>query len=553
MQIKPGLRHFAAAAAAAAAMLITAQAGAAQGSAASGSYEDLLSLFAQWRAFEQPPDRNGAPDYTAATFARRHGELKAWQQRLAAINPGSWRVEQQVDYQVVRAEMNGMDFYIRVLQPWARDPAFYATVWTDQSDTPAHEGTTHHRLAELWTYQFPLSKAAEAKLAAELAIIPPLLEQARQNLTGNARDLWITGTGSMQKEVDALDALAAKTPRSGKALRQSIRAAREATVQFVAWLEQQAPSKNGPSGIGKDNYTWSLRNVHLVPMTWDEEVAVLKSELARAHASLMLEEERNRGLPPLKAIATPEEYQQRANEAVTKFITYLRDRDLFPMRDYMDPALRAQMGAFVPLESRNFFAIAEHYEPLTLYTHFYHWWDLAQIRDDPHASPIRRGALLYNIWDSRAEGMATAMEEFMLHAGLFDDSPRKREIVWIMLAQRAARGLASLYAHANLFDIQQAKAFQVKWTPRGWMRPDLDLLGFEQQLYLRQPGYGSSYVTGKYMLERLMKDDADRLGAQFTLKRYFEEVNRAGMIPVSLIRWQVTGQDDEIREMNQAR
>jgi hypothetical protein len=529
--------------------MISVQASASQESVASGTYEDLVSLFAQWRAFEVPPDRDGAPDYTAATFAHRHGELKAYQQRLAAIDPASWPVERQVDYQLVRAEMNGMDFYIRVLQPWARDPAFYTTVWSERSDTPAHEGPAHHHLAELWTYEYPLSKASEAKLAVELAVVPPLLAQARLNLTGNARDLWITGTGSMQQQVEALDALAAKTATSGKALRQAVHAAREATVQFVGWLEQQAPSKNGPSGIGKENYSWSLRNVHLIPMTWDEEVAVLKSELARAYASLKLEEERNRALPPLPVIATPEEFQIRANEAVTKYIAFLKDRDLFPMRDYMDPALRAQMGGYVPVETRNFFAIATHYEPLTLYTHFYHWWDLAQMRDDPHESPIRRGALLYNIWDSRAEGMATAMEEFMLHAGLYDDSPRAREIVWIMLAQRAARGLASLYAHANMFDIQQAKAFQVKWTPRGWMRPDLDLLGFEQQLYLRQPGYGSSYVTGKYLLERLMKDYADQLGNGFTLHRYFEDVNYAGMIPVPLIRWQLTGQDDEIRDM----
>jgi uncharacterized protein (DUF885 family) len=550
MQIRNKFRHIASAAAVAAMMVAPAQAS--EDGAGSGSYQDLVSLFAQWRAFEQPPDRDGAPDYTAATFARRHAELKEYQQRLAAINPGSWPIEQQVDYQLVRAEMNGMDFYIRVLQPWARDPAFYTTVWADQSDTPAHEGPTHHHLAELWTYEYPLSAETEAKLAAELSIIPPLLDQAWLNLTGNARDLWVTGTGSMQKQVDALDALAQKTAGSGKALRQAIRAAREATASFVGWLGQQAPSKDGPSGIGKDNYSWGLRNVHLVPMTWDEEVAVLKSELARAHASLKLEEGRNRALPPLPVIATPEEYQVRANEAVTKFIAFLRDREMFPMRDYMDPALRAQMGEYVPIEMRNFFGIATHYEPLTLYTHFYHWWDLAQMRDDPHESPIRRGALLYNIWDSRAEGMATAMEEFMLHAGLFDDSPRTREIVWIMLAQRAARGLASLYAHANLFDIQQAKAFQVKWTPRGWMRPDLDLLGFEQQLYLRQPGYGSSYVTGKYMLERLMKDYADKRGTEFTLRRYFEDVNRAGMIPVPLIRWQLTGQDEEIRALNQA-
>ena len=153
---------------------------------------------------------------------------------------------------------------------------------------------------------------------------------------------------------------------------------------------------------------------------------------------------------------------------------------------------------------------------MTLYTHFYHWWDLAQIRETPHESLIRRGPLLYNIWDTRAEGMATANEEFALHMGYYDDNPRAREIVWIMLAQRAARGLASLYAHANEFDIKQAKDFQVEWTPRGWMRPDLDLLHFEQQLYLRQPGYGTSYVTGKYLLDVLMKDRAKQLGDGFT-------------------------------------
>jgi hypothetical protein len=507
------------------------------------SYDGLLKLFQDWRAFERPPFVAGAPDYTAATFARRHQELAAYRQRLAAIDTAGWSVDQKVDHALVRAELNGFDFYVRVLQPWVRDPAFYQSIWNDQSDTPAHEGSEHHGIIELWTYAYPLSKDAEAKLTRELGVVPPLLAQAERNLTGNARDLWITGAGTMRKQVDSLDALAKKTEGSGKALKDAIRAAREATVRFVAWLDAEAPSKNGPSGIGKENYTWSLQNVHLVPMSWAEEVALLKRELARTHAGLKLEEARNKALPALPVIADDAEYQRRANDAVTRFLDYLEKRDLYPMRDNMDPALRAQMGAYVPIETRNFFAIATHYEPLTLYTHFYHWWDLARMRDEPHASPIRRGALLYNIWDSRAEGMATAMEEFMLHAGLFNDSPRTREVVWIMLAQRAARGLASLHAHANEFDLQQAKAFQVEWTPRGWMRPDLDLLGFEQQLYLRQPGYGTSYVTGKHLLDDLMRERAHEQGDGFTLKQYFDDVNGAGMIPVSMIRWQLTGKE----------
>jgi hypothetical protein len=508
-------------------------------------YDSLVRLFADWRAFEHPPMKEGAPDYTAATFARRREELRGFRERLDAIDADAWPVEARVDLALVRAEMNGFDFYARVLQPWARDPAFYHSVWDEQSDTPAHEGTTHHDLVELWTYRFPLSREDEAKLARELAVIPPLLAQARGNLTGNARDLWVTGAGTMRGQIEILDALAEKTAGSGRALNRAIRDAREATVAFVAWLDGQAPSKNGPSGVGKDNYTWSLQNVHLVPMTWDAEVDLLKRELARAHAALKLEEAHNVGLPELPVIRSPDEYQRRGNAAVTRFLDFLRTRDLYPMRDNMDPALRARIGEYAPPETRNFFAIATHCEPLTLYTHFYHWWDLARMRDEPHPSPVRRGPLLYNIWDSRAEGMATAMEEFMLHAGLYDGQPRAREIVWIMLAQRAARGLASLYAQANIFDLQQAKAFQVKWTPRGWMRPDLDLLGFEQQLYLRQPGYGTSYVTGKHLLDDLMRVRADQLGAGFTLKRWFDEVNGAGMIPVSTIHWQLTGMESQ--------
>ena len=332
-----------------------------------------------------------------------------------------------------------------------------------------------------------------------------------------------------------------KAAQAGAGLRTAITAATKATAEFTGWLEAQAPGKTGPSGVGKENYSWSQQNVHLVPLDWDEEVTLLKRELARAHASLVLEEQRNRDLPPLKAVASPQEYQQRANDAITKYMAFLKDRDILTVEPYLDPAMRAHIGAFVPEDKREFFSIANHYEPMTLFAHFYHWFDHAWMTRAPNPSPIRREALPFNIWDSRAEGQATAMEELILHAGYYDDNPRAREIVWIMLAQRCARGLASLYAQANEFDIARAKAFQAEWTPRGWMRLDLDLVGFEQQLYLRQPGYGTSYVTGKYLIDELIKDRAHQLGKDFTLRRFFDEYNGAGLIPVSLVHLQLTG------------
>lgn len=506
------------------------------------AYDDLVKLFADFLAFERPPLKNGAPDYTAETMATRRATLETFKSRLASTDPAAWPVEQQVDHALVRAEMNGLDFDLRVLRPWARDPAFYKSVWTGQSDTPAHEGPTHHAIVDLWTYSFPLSAANETRLVAELRTIPPLLAQARENLVGNARDLWITGTGTMAQQVADLDSLDKTIAAERSELKRAIHDARSATTEFVQWLERQAPSKTGPSGVGKEHYTWSLRNVQLVPLTWDDEVVLLKRELARAHASLKLEEQRNRGLPALTPAATAEEYRQRANAAVTKYIAFLKGKDILTVQDYLDPAMRAHLGNFVPIERRNFFAIASHHEPMTLFAHFFHWFDHAWMKQAPHASAIRRGATLFNVWSTRAEGMATAMEELILHAGYYDDNPRAREIVWIMLAQRCARGLASLYAQANQFDISQAKAFQVEWTPRRWMRPDLDLLNFEQQLYLRQPGYGTSYVTGKYLIDELIQERAHQLGDAFTLRRFFDEFNAAGVIPIPLIRWQLTGQ-----------
>jgi hypothetical protein len=505
------------------------------------SYDALVSLFTEWRAFERPPTRDGAPDYTAATFARRHAELPKWQARLAAIKPDAWPLAQQVDHQLLRAEMNGFDFYVRVLQPWVRDPAYYVSIWTAQSDTPAHEGPTNHAAIELWQYRFPLDAKSERALSAELRTIAPLLAQARGNLTGNARDLWIGGIKPVKQQIADLDELEKRVPQAGKDFKRALDEGRTATRDFVAWLEEQAPKKDGPSGIGKDNYTWLLQNVYLVPMTWDDEVMLLKRELARAHSSLKLEELRNAALPPLQPASTPEEYRQRANDAVTKLMRFVERKKLLPVKPNMEPALRAQMGEFVPEANRNFFYIASHLEPLALFTHFYHWWDLAQMRDEPHASPIRRGALLYNIWMSRAEGMATGFEEMTMHAGLYDDNLRAREIQWIMLAQRAARGLGSLHAQANEFTMKQAADFHVAWTPRGWMSPTLDLLGFEQHLYLRQPGYGTSYVTGKYLIEQLWLERSKQLGKDFSSSALFAEFNEVGLIPVSLIRWQLTG------------
>jgi hypothetical protein len=50
-------------------------------------------------------------------------------------------------------------------------------------------------------------------------------------------------------------------------------------------------------------------------------------------------------------------------------------------------------------------------------------------------------------------------------------------------------------------------------------------------------------------IERLLAERSHQLGGAFKLSDFFAEVDAAGVIPVSLIRWQLTGKDDEIRTL----
>jgi uncharacterized protein DUF885 len=501
-------------------------------------YEDLASLFGEWRSFQRPKIVNGVPDYTGRAMAAQHRELAGWQRRLAGIDPRGWPVSQQVDYHVVRAEMNGLDFDHRVLKPWASNPAFYVTVFTEESDQPAREGPFAYGAVELWTYTFPLAAEDAAKVGAGIRAIPKLLVQAKTNLTGNGKDLWTWGTKSIRQQSADLADLSSKVTDS--ALKADVDRAKKATEEFASWLESQAPSKTGPSGVGVDNYDWYLKNVQLAPYTWREEVTIMERELARANALLAMEELRNAKLPVQVPIKSAEEYDRRFGAAVTEYMAYLRDHDILEVRDYMDPALRARIGSYRP-GPREFFSEIDYRDPELMRTHGYHWFDKGRMARMPHASPIRRGALLYNIFNTRTEGHATGWEELMMQAGMFDARPRTRELLYILLAERAARALGDLKMHSNEYSLEQAAVFTSANTPRGWLSLDGNLVRGEQHLYLQQPGYGTSYVIGKIEIEKLLGERKEQLGNRFTMRRFMEEFDGAGLVPASLIRWELTG------------
>ncbi len=522
--------------------------------APSASHADLVALFRDWRVFVRPIVRAGVPDYSPAAMARKAADLPLYRSRLAAIATTGWSAADRNDWRLIQAEMNGFDFSLRVLKPWARDPAFYQNVFGEESDVPAHEGPSATPTIDLFAYTYPLSPADDRTLTEAIGGVPAMLAAARTNLAGSeAADLWRYGDRTFREQSTVLAALdrgdlrmrtfsgqqAASLTGASPALRDAVRAAKAATDSFADWIAAEAPRKAGPSGVGKANYDWYAANVDLSPYSWDQQVVLLQRELDRALASLRLEEVRNRDLPPIAPIDDAAAYRRMALARTRKFNDFLVATGLVPDRPYFRKAMEAQTSSYpAPGAGRGFFDNVIALDPLPLLSHSTHWIELARLRFEPRTSPIRQTPPLFNIFADRSEGFATAMEEIVMQAGLYDDIPHGRELVWIMLANRAARGLASLHVQANEIDLAKAGRFHADWTPRHWSNAQSKLVGFEQLLYLRQPGYGASYIVGKLQLDHLLaraSHEAEVEGQPFVMKDVFARVMAPGILPPALI------------------
>lgn len=506
----------------------------------STNYQDLVDLFKEWREFQKPHIKEGVPDYAPAAMAEQKRLLGIYQSRLASINSSSWPIPQQVDYHLVRAEMNGLDFEHRVLRPWSRDPGFYTVV------SPQF-GPQMYGALEI--PNFPLANQDLEAFKMKLRAIPRILDQAKGNLTEEAKDLWFLGIRLKESESGILTDLAEKIAAHHPEIVSDVEQAKNAVDEFRVWLEKKQIKMTAPSGVGIENFNWYMKNVLLFPYGWEEQLVIVQRELERAFACLKLEEHRNRNLPKLEPVGSDEEYRRRFLEAAEFIMEFYRKEEIFSVDSYMHVGL--DISPFVPpTRVRDFFIQIEYLDSHPMRCHGTHTLDELREAKRIHPSPIRRAAPLYFIDGARAEGLATGNEEMMMHLGYLQKrSPRVRELIYILLANRAARAMGDLKMHSNEFTLEDAVDFAVKWTPRSWLPKEGSTVWYDEQLYLRAPGYGAGYIVGKTQLDGLLAARAHELGDQFNLKQFMDAFYASGMIPMALSRWEIAGLDDEIKKL----
>lgn len=542
------------------------------------TYDDLTTIFEEFRDFQVAKVVDGVPDYTIAGMQAQYKGLQEFRNRLAAIDSSDWPVSQQVDYHLVRAEMNALEFFHKVHKPWARDPGFYSMIGGDAGAVmntgdffaPLLEYAESVLMAsftgrDLSDLGFSVTDSEQSELQSALRAIPELYRQAKGNLTEAVHDFAVFAIRNFEMEIELYETLAKTFELDFPGLAKDSATAANAVRDYVQWLDDNKNDMVEKAGLGKDNYDWWLRNVQLSPWGWDDNNRIIQQEYNRAITFLKLEEHRNRDLLPLEVAMTDRAYHTSLRQAMHYVTDFLKNEGLMTIDDWVDPSdyylwrggewperLKdiddSPHPRYLP-ENSNVDLKYRQREILPGETHEF----IGHLLDDQRQehlplSAIRKADRRFNMASMRLEGWAVSLEELLVQAGILDERPQKgREMLYIMLASHMSLAIPDMKMQANEINLAEARQLCADIMPRGWTRPEEDVVYFEMQSNLRNPGgFHSNVVTGKAYFMKLFREEAQRLGDDFVIKDFVDEFLSSGLIPIPLIRWEMTGNSDDI-------
>lgn len=517
-----------------------------------GDYDSFVALydaFLGWK--ENPPEVGdllndsgpwgGVEDYSKSALKARRKKIRGFLDALEDMNVAAWPKTQQADFLAVRAKVQEENFRLNVSKPFARDPGYYV----DQ-------------MLYLTFADLPAADEALAKLRGQLASIPVLVEEAKKNLDDVASDYVMlalhnlrnsdgVGHGHPYREtppagvIGWYDDFAERAKTAQPELMEEIEAARAAVKDFEQWLIDNRNKMTGKAGVGAEAFDWYMKNVKLMPYTSDDAVMLGQRELDRLWALYGLERHRNRNLPELEPASSREDYAARIKRTDEKIRQFLVEQEIITIPNYVG-VLGTNVPWIVRPGGRNFWEEVQLRDPSPDHLHAVipgHRFDGLVERNNPH--PIRN-----RLRDGvRIEGWAVYLEEAMLHAGLLEDAPRVRELIYIFGIFRAARVPADVWLQRNEMTVDEVIDYWRARTPY----LDANVARVDAEIYLRRPpGYGLGYTMGMLQMQRLLADMRRIEGEEFELKAFHDEFMAQGRLPMSLIRWEMTGNDDEINE-----
>ncbi|MDQ6671243.1 MAG: DUF885 domain-containing protein [Chloroflexota bacterium] len=537
------------------------------------SNSNLAALAAQfwaWRAGTQPSSGDDiprierpsgwTPDWAPQSIDRQRQQLRAFEAGWEALGPAAraWPIPDQVDYRLIGSALARVHWEMDVVQGWRRNPHFYVhqtlgPVFEALLQPPPFDATRVDALLRRADSIPATVSAAQANLApgalrpfADLAI--GVLADIRARLRAVVREL------TPLLELAAADQLD-----------QAMRRAGEALENFRDWLSARRLEMPGEATpVGRDAYADFLLRVALVPMSPEQVAAAGQQEFERAVAFEALEQQRNRHLAALSLPATQADQiaRQAAGEEMLRQFCEHHDLLSFPswLRHYRNAPLPAYLAplkglgvtddltsatrlandgiSYIPEPRPDlpYFYLAMARDPRTLIAHEgMHYYQLA--RSWAHEDPVRR-----HYYDSGAnEGIGFYAEEMLLQAGLFDDSPRSREIIYNFMRLRAVRVAIDVRLAMGELSIDTAATELATRVPM-----DVATAHDEAAFFASEPGQAITYQVGKLQILRFLADARLARGERFSLRTFHDALWTNGNVPIALQRWEALGLTNEL-------
>jgi len=523
--------------------------------------DDLARDFWAWRAIHQPItgddipriDRpvDWVPDWSPQSIAQQRDDLAVFEKRWKEIDAGRWAIPRQVDYRLIGSALSRVGWELYVVRSWQRDPSFYIEQTV---------GAVLDRLLQ----PPPIDPVRSGEILRRMAAIPQIIDHAKANLDRTSRPFAELAIASLKDIRPRLAKAAAAIkplldPPAAAQFDAATDKAAAALDSFSQWLTERLPSMSKQTAIGRKNYAFFLKSVALMPYSPDQILVMGESEWQRAVSFETYERQRNAGLPQLPLPANQAEQmaiEKRDESAVREYLSkkgflafpawlqhywnlplppYLTNLPAVPQEDDLTGPTRLKENAtsytFPPAPSLGFFALATARDPRVMIAHEgMHYYQLAL--SWAHENPIRR-----HYYDSAAnEGIGFYAEEMALQSGLFDDSPRSREIIYSFMRLRALRVTVDVKLATNQFTIDQAADYLEKTVPM-----DKATAHAEAAAFASTPGQAISYQIGKLQILEMLADARRTQGDKFRLEDFHDFVWKNGNVPIALQRWEYVG------------
>jgi hypothetical protein len=525
---------------------------------AQDSVDKLATDFWVWRAQWQPFNLDDVPrierpaglkpSWSAASIAHQRTDLSAFDERWKKLDPAKWPVSQQVDYRLMGSALARVHWELDLNRRWQDDATFYV----DQAMTPVVEAILPPP---------PFDKTRSGNLIASVQNIPSIIEDAETNLQHPCAPfakLAIATLSDIRTQLWLLphDVGPLLVGDNVHELAPAIERAASSLESFRDWLQQRLPSMPPHTPVGRDAYVFFFKNVALYPFTPEQLLEMSHQEWARSVAAEQIEHQRDIEVPALKAFSSLEDQLQRTTEmenAVRLFLTrqeiltvptdfprytvraappYLAGlEDFAELDDFTGPSRLMQNAVrWTPKPSANpgYFEGATQRDPRPLIVHegvpghYMQLW-LSWRNTDP----IRR-----HYYDSGSvEGLGFYAEEMMLLAGLFEDSPHTREIIYNFARLRSLRVEADVKLALGQMNNDDAAVYLTKSVP---MNPKTAQA--EAAMFSTQPGQGISYQAGKIQITKFLAEARLRAGEKFDIRAFNDFVWRNGNVPIELQR-----------------